>query len=51
MKTIASAFVKAKRAFGPALKDKPNPVWGSAPVDRSLETVAIDGEWGIKPGE
>jgi hypothetical protein len=33
MQTIASAFVKAKRAFGPALKDKTNPAFRSKYAD------------------
>jgi hypothetical protein len=33
MQTIAAAFVKAKRAFGPALKDKTNPAFRSKYAD------------------
>ena len=33
MKQIAAAFVKAKRAFGPALKDKTNPAFRSKYAD------------------
>jgi hypothetical protein len=33
MKLIASAFVKAKRSFGPALKDKTNPAFRSKYAD------------------
>jgi hypothetical protein len=33
MKTIAPAFIKAKKAFGPALKDKTNPAFRSKYAD------------------
>ena len=47
MKTIASAFVKAKKAFGPALKDKTNPAFRSKYADlgaclESVEDALLD---------
>lgn len=47
MQTIAAAFVKAKRAFGPALKDKTNPAFRSKYADLgacidSVEQALLD---------
>lgn len=42
MKTIASAFVKAKQAFGPALKDKTNPAFRSKYADLGACIDAVD---------
>lgn len=42
MKTIASAFVKAKRAFGPALKDKTNPAFRSKYADLGACLEAVE---------
>lgn len=43
MKTIAAAFVKAKRAFRPALKEKANPAFkGSKYADLSSCIEAVD---------
>lgn len=43
MKTIYSAFVKAKKAFGPALKDKTNPAFRSKYADLGACLDAVDG--------
>lgn len=40
--TIAAAFVKAKRAFGPALKDKTNPAFRSKYADLGACIDAVD---------
>ena len=47
MKTIATAFVAAKKAFGPALKDKTNPAFRSKYADlgaclEAVETALLD---------
>lgn len=42
MKTIASAFVKAKREFGPALKDKTNPAFRSKYADLGACIEAVE---------
>lgn len=42
MKQISSAFVAAKRAFGPALKDKTNPAFKSRYADLSACIDAVD---------
>lgn len=42
MKTISAAFVKAKRAFGPALKDKTNPAFRSKYADLGACIDAIE---------
>lgn len=42
MKTISSAFVKAKQAFGPALKDKTNPAFRSKYADLGACIDAVD---------
>lgn len=42
MKTIASAFVKAKREFGPALKDKANPAFRSKYADLGACLEAVE---------
>lgn len=42
MKAIAIAFVKAKRAFGPALKDKNNPAFRSKYADLGACIEAVD---------
>lgn len=42
MKQIASAFVKAKRAFGPALKDKTNPAFRSKYADLGACIDAVE---------
>lgn len=42
MKTIASAFVKAKREFGPALKDKTNPAFRSKYADLGACLEAVE---------
>ena len=42
MKTIASAFVKAKREFGPALKDKTNPAFRSKYADLGACIDAVE---------
>lgn len=42
MKTIAAAFVKAKRAFGPALKDKTNPAFRSKYADLGACIDAVE---------
>lgn len=42
MKTIASAFVKAKKAFGPALKDKTNPAFRSKYADLGACLEAVE---------
>lgn len=42
MSTIASAFVKAKRSFGPALKDKTNPVFRSKYADLGACLDAVE---------
>lgn len=42
MKAIATAFVKAKRAFGPALKDKNNPAFRSKYADLGACIEAVD---------
>ncbi len=43
MKTVAAAFVKAKRAFGPALKDKTNPAFRSKYADLGACLEAVEG--------
>lgn len=43
MKTIASAFVAAKREFGPALKDKTNPAFRSKYADLGACLDAVEG--------
>lgn len=43
MKTIASAFVAAKRAFGPALKDKTNPAFRTKYADLGACLEAVEG--------
>lgn len=43
MKTIATALVKAKRAFGPALKDKNNPAYKSKYADLGACLEAVEG--------
>lgn len=42
MKQIATAFVKAKRAFGPALKDKTNPAFRSKYADLGACLEAVE---------
>lgn len=42
MKNIAAAFVKAKRAFGPALKDKTNPAFRSKYADLGACIDAVE---------
>jgi hypothetical protein len=42
MQKIAAAFVKAKRAFGPVLKDKTNPAFRSKYADLGACLEAID---------
>ena len=42
MKTIAAAFVNAKRAFGPALKDKTNPAFRSKYADLGACIDAVE---------
>lgn len=42
MKNIASAFVKAKKAFGPALKCKTNPAFKSKYADLAACLEAVD---------
>ena len=42
MKTIAAAFVKAKREFGPALKDKTNPAFRSKYADLGACLEAVE---------
>lgn len=42
MKQIASAFVKAKRSFGPALKDKTNPAFRSKYADLGACIDAVE---------
>lgn len=42
MKNIAQAFVKAKRAFGPALKDKTNPHFRSKYADLGACIDAVE---------
>lgn len=42
MKELASAFVKAKRAFGPALKDKTNPHFKSKYADLGACLEAVE---------
>lgn len=42
MQTIAAAFVKAKRAFGPALKDKTNPAFRSKYADLGACIDAVE---------
>ena len=42
MKHIASAFVRAKRAFGPVLKDKTNPAFKSKYADLAACIEAVD---------
>lgn len=42
MKNIATALVKAKRAFGPALKDKNNPAFRSKYADLGACIEAVD---------
>jgi hypothetical protein len=43
MKQLASAFVKAKRSFGPALKDKTNPHFKSKYADLGACLDAVEG--------
>jgi hypothetical protein len=42
MKTISAAFVKAKRSFGPALKDKTNPAFRSKYADLGACLEAVE---------
>jgi len=42
MQTIAAAFVKAKRSFGPALKDKTNPAFRSKYADLGACIDAVE---------
>lgn len=42
MKTIAAAFVKAKKSFGPALKDKNNPAFRSKYADLGACIDAVE---------
>ena len=42
MKTVAAAFVKAKRMFGPALKDKTNPAFRSKYADLGACLEAVE---------
>lgn len=42
MKNIASAFIKAKQAFAPALKDKTNPAFRSKYADLGACIEAVD---------
>lgn len=42
MKTISTAFIKAKRAFGPALKDKTNPAFRSKYADLGACIDAVE---------
>ena len=42
MKAIAAAFVKAKRSFGPALKDKTNPAFKSRYANLEACLFAVD---------
>lgn len=42
MSTIAPAFIKAKRAFGPALKDKTNPAFRSKYADLGACIDAVE---------
>ena len=42
MKTIAAAFITAKRAFGPALKDKTNPAFRSKYADLGACLEAVE---------
>lgn len=42
MKTIAAAFIAAKRAFGPALKDKTNPAFRSKYADLGACLEAVE---------
>jgi len=42
MKTIAPAFIKAKREFGPALKDKTNPAFRSKYADLGACIDAVE---------
>lgn len=43
MQKIAPAFIKAKQAFGPALKDKNNPAFKSKYADLGACLEAVDG--------
>ena len=43
MKQLASSFVKAKKAFGPALKDKTNPAFRSKYADLGNCLDAVEG--------
>lgn len=43
MQKIAPAFIKAKRAFGPALKDKSNPAFRSKYADLGACLEAVEG--------
>ena len=43
MKNISSALVKAKKAFGPALKDKTNPAFRSKYADLGACLEAVEG--------
>jgi hypothetical protein len=42
MKNLAAAFIKAKRAFGPALKDKTNPAFRSKYADLGACIDAVE---------
>lgn len=42
MKTVSAAFVKAKRMFGPALKDKTNPAFRSKYADLGACLEAVE---------
>ena len=42
MQTISAAFIKAKRAFGPALKDKTNPAFRSKYADLGACIDAVE---------
>jgi hypothetical protein len=42
MKTIAASFIAAKRAFGPALKDKTNPAFRSKYADLGACLEAVE---------
>lgn len=43
MKAVAAAFVKAKREFGPALKEKTNPAFRSKYADLGACLEAVEG--------
>ena len=42
MKNISTAFIKAKKAFGPALKCKTNPAFKSKYADLAACLEAVD---------